>query len=95
MSESNKITGFGGANTRYLGVLRCIVALQCSANVGVDGVGWEISYKCISIIVFVVSWLDKGSLGADSDAVLLFLGLLVVHEGVALPLLASCLLPRS
>jgi hypothetical protein len=49
--------------------------------VGVDGLGREISSKCVSIAVIIVSWVDEGSLGADSDVVLLFLGLLVVRRG--------------
>ena len=73
------MAGLGSANARYLGVLRCLVALQCSANVGVDGLGGETSAKCVSVAVFIVSCIDEGFLCVDSDAVLLFLGWLVVQ----------------
>ena len=76
--KSDDISSFGGANPDYLGVLcgRCV--RQRRTDLGVCGLRWKISPKGVLIAYVVVSRVDKGPLGANSDAVPVFVCALVV-----------------
>lgn len=41
---------------------------------GIGGVCGEITAKSVSIAIVVVCWVNKGSLGANADVVLVFAG---------------------
>lgn len=50
----------------------------------VGGVDGEVSSERVSIATIVVSWVHKCPLGADSDAILVSLGSLGIHQGGAI-----------
>jgi hypothetical protein len=60
------------------------VKVQCRADMGVGSFDGEVSPEGVHIIVISVSWVHKGPLGANTNAVLLLLGLLVVQCGCAI-----------
>ena len=49
------------------------------SDVGVGGICGEVSAKGVSVAIVVVGWVHQLSLGADSDAVLIFIGSLVIQ----------------
>lgn len=50
----------------------------------VGNIDREILSECAFLAIIVVSWVYKGSLGADPNAILVSLGLLRVHRGGAI-----------
>lgn len=59
-------------------ILATWTSCVAATDVGDDGIREDISPKSVSIAVVIVSRVNKGSLGADTEAVLLFLGSLVI-----------------
>lgn len=71
--ESDNIACLRCANPSHMSILRRGGVQEGRANVGVGSICGKVSTKGVSIIVIVVSWVDERSLGANSDAVPLFL----------------------
>jgi hypothetical protein len=75
--ELNDVAGLGRANPSHLDILCQDGVQEGRVDVVVSSVCREVLTEGISIMAIIVSWIDKCPLGADSDTVLLFLGLLV------------------
>lgn len=78
--EPDHIAGLCGADSGHLHVLSSRRVQQGGSDVGVSCGGGEVSAEGVLIAVLVVSGVNVGVLGANSDAVLVFFRSLMVHR---------------
>ena len=72
--ESDHISGLGSTNPRNLCILGGWRLRQCRPDVGVRSRGGEVAAERVSVVFCAQRFSDR-TLGADSDAVLVFVNL--------------------